>query len=118
MLSAQFLNSWTNNPDVLLNGWKHTDESKMKMKGVVNREGDKNPFYQKSHKKESKNSISKSLKGNKNSLGKSKYYDIYDNGILIGTVFGHKELRDFCIKNNLPYSTVLRSKKSFLLVRI
>jgi hypothetical protein len=89
----------------------------MKMKGVVNRNGEKNPFYQKSHKKESKENISKSLKGNKNSLGRSKYYDIYDNDILIGTVFGHKELRDFCIKNKLPYGAVLRSKKSFLLVR-
>lgn len=60
LLSAQLLNSWTKNPDVILNGWSHSEETKIKMRGKRGLNPNYvNPFKGKKHSKEWKENLSK-----------------------------------------------------------
>lgn len=63
MLAVQLLNSYTQNPDVMANGWKHSEETKQKMRGkrgsYTNKPDYVNPFKDKTHTKEHREYISK-----------------------------------------------------------
>lgn len=100
MLSAQLLNSWTTNPDVILNGWSHTEQTKKilseKRKSYINKQKSmglySNGFQNKSHTKEWKEKISK--------LNTKKDYDSIKQIDLDGNIINtYTSLSDIIEKN-------------------
>jgi hypothetical protein len=100
ILSAQLLNSWTKNPDVILSGWSHTEQTKkilsQKIKLSINKQKElglyKNGFQNRSHTKEWKEKISK--------LNTKKDYDVIKQIDLDGnTVNTYTSLSDVIEKN-------------------
>ena len=90
-------------------GWKHTEKAKQKIGEAGKGRPGPRSMLNRSHKEESKIQCGNSLKGRKfNKNFNSKTWEITTNGSTVIV----KNLRQWCVSNNLIYSCVHRCAKS------
>ena len=104
MLAAQLLSAWTTEK-VLIEGWKHSEETKIKMS--KSKTGVKNGFFGKSHTVESKKLNAIASKGNNSAC---KPLKLCLNGVVIETFTSNKEAIAYCKENRLPFSSLVIKK--------
>lgn len=79
--------------------------------------GINNPMYGKTHSKDTKDKISKKLKGNSNlggRIGKTfSKYKFYMDNVFIFEANGQKEAKEFCKKENISFQTLCKKSDTW-----
>jgi hypothetical protein len=113
-----FMLYFSNKISFIHSGKTISEEQKNKIKNTIHinksHVGEKNSMYNKHHKEESKKLIASKLKNNKNSLNKThSTFEFFKDNLLIEIIYGQKNAKIFCKKNNIPYQTLCKKNDTW-----